>query len=268
MSYLSYEIEQWLGKPIECFKFQCGNNFYYYTSSSRDYTLGGFSYLKTAISRGSYETSQDTLKADIDIKIAKTADVVALYIPSPPENVVNLTLYRIHKGDTEAIVYWKGRITSCSVSGREATLKGESVFTMLKRMGLKTHYQIPCPHTLYDSHCTIVKSDYAVRSSGVLDIGGAQLSHSDLASKEDGWWNGGWAELDTGEKRMIIAHTSSTITLNYQFVDFPTTGAYVTFYPGCDSLIATCNSKFNNILNFGGFPYIPTDNLFTGDKVM
>lgn len=28
-------------------------------------------------------------------------------------------------------------------------------------------------------------------------------------------------------------------------------------WPGCDKLAATCNAKFNNLINFGGFPYIP-----------
>lgn len=34
-------------------------------------------------------------------------------------------------------------------------------------------------------------------------------------------------------------------------------GDAFTAYPGCDKQITTCDSKFNNKSNFGGFPYIP-----------
>lgn len=41
-------------------------------------------------------------------------------------------------------------------------------------------------------------------------------------------------------------------------------GDTVKVYAGCDKLNTTCSTKFNNILNFGGFPFIPQDNPFTG----
>jgi uncharacterized phage protein (TIGR02218 family) len=37
----------------------------------------------------------------------------------------------------------------------------------------------------------------------------------------------------------------------------PAPGDTVTLYAGCDRTMATCNSKFNNLANFGGQPFIP-----------
>jgi uncharacterized phage protein (TIGR02218 family) len=37
----------------------------------------------------------------------------------------------------------------------------------------------------------------------------------------------------------------------------PTAGDTFTIYPGCDKTQATCASKFSNLANFGGFPYVP-----------
>ncbi|MBV8777226.1 MAG: phage BR0599 family protein, partial [Alphaproteobacteria bacterium] len=31
--------------------------------------------------------------------------------------------------------------------------------------------------------------------------------------------------------------------------------------PGCDHTVATCQSTFNNLSHFGGFPYIPPPEL-------
>ena len=39
-------------------------------------------------------------------------------------------------------------------------------------------------------------------------------------------------------------------------------------YPGCDHTLATCAAKFGNQLNYGGFPYIPVKNPFTGDAIV
>lgn len=35
---------------------------------------------------------------------------------------------------------------------------------------------------------------------------------------------------------------------------------YIYMYAGCNKLNTTCKDKFNNLHNFGGFPYIPVDN--------
>jgi len=42
----------------------------------------------------------------------------------------------------------------------------------------------------------------------------------------------------------------------------------VKIYPGCDRVRATCESKFDNLDNFGGFPWIPTKNPFGGSSIV
>jgi hypothetical protein len=39
----------------------------------------------------------------------------------------------------------------------------------------------------------------------------------------------------------------------------PAPGDQFTAYPGCDKSVFTCQNKFNNLLNFGGFPFIPNE---------
>ena len=39
-------------------------------------------------------------------------------------------------------------------------------------------------------------------------------------------------------------------------------------FAGCDRTFATCQSKFGNSLNFGGFPWIPVKNPFAGDSIV
>jgi hypothetical protein len=39
-------------------------------------------------------------------------------------------------------------------------------------------------------------------------------------------------------------------------------------FAGCDRSFSTCQSKFGNSLNFGGFPWIPPKNPFAGDSIV
>jgi hypothetical protein len=44
-------------------------------------------------------------------------------------------------------------------------------------------------------------------------------------------------------------------------------GQAVTLYPGCDHTTTTCDGKFSNLNNYGGFPHIPTKNPFGGSPI-
>jgi len=44
-------------------------------------------------------------------------------------------------------------------------------------------------------------------------------------------------------------------------------GMEIRAYAGCNRTIQECSSKFNNTLNYGGMPFIPTKNPFGGDPI-
>ena len=46
-------------------------------------------------------------------------------------------------------------------------------------------------------------------------------------------------------------------TLGYPLQSPPAPGDTFTVYYGCDHTPGTCQSKFNNLANFRGFPYVP-----------
>ena len=256
MSYSVFELSTYLGKPVILYRFTCGNSTWLYTAASRDFTYNSDIYVAIPIKHGKFEITQDSLKSDIAINMPRTIDVVAPFVGQPPENVMYVKVYRIHKGDTEAIIAWQGRVTTCSIAGDEATLKAESLYTSMRQPGL-VKFSRQCRHVLYGTHCGLVAADHSLRLTGVLGNGSRGLTHAGLANQADGWWVGGYAMLDTGERRMITSHSGTSITLAYAFSSFAAAGAAVTFCAGCDLTVATCNTKFANVANFGGFPDIP-----------
>ena len=51
-------------------------------------------------------------------------------------------------------------------------------------------------------------------------------------------------------------------------IDGSAGSAAVEIAPGCDLRRATCAGRFNNLLNFGGFPDIPGRNPFGGGSII
>jgi len=74
----------------------------------------------------------------------------------------------------------------------------------------------------------------------------------------DGWFIGGLMEFGV-EKRTIVMHVGNVITIAYRMVNLADNDS-VDVYPGCDGRNITCRDKFDNIINFLGFPYIPIEN--------
>ena len=119
-------------------------------------------------------------------------------------------------------------------------------------------YQPTCLHTLYDSGCTLVKNAFG--TNGTVGAG----STASLIN-----WSGANADFQQGS----ITFTSGVnagVTANgerrrgrhladarYPLQSPPAAGDAFTVYYGCDHTPGTCQSKFNNLANFRGFPYVP-----------
>lgn len=259
MSYNSFDLSTWFGRPLYLYKFQAGQTVWRYTSTSRDYTFDGYVWTAVPIKHGDFEVSQDELKSDLQITMARTVDIVALFSGLPPEHMIPVIVYRTHKGCGEAVVEWQGWAAYCKVVGDEATLSCQSNDTVMSQSGL-VRYSRVCRHALYSKQCGVVAADYRLRLTGVTNPTATTLVHAGLAGKADGWWTGGYAELDTGERRMIVAHAGTTVTINYAFSNDIAGSVGIAFYPGCDLTLDTCDSKFGRRAAHGGQYGIPYNN--------
>jgi hypothetical protein len=69
------------------------------------------------------------------------------------------------------------------------------------------------------------------------------------------------------ELRMITAHSGNVVTLVDSVADL-VVGATVTLWPGCSRTVNHCQNKFSNLANYGGLPYLPAKNPFSGDALV
>lgn len=265
MSFNIFELSIFKGRPVELFRFVYGANRFLYTSSDADIAYQGESYKATPITRSRIGIAHDLTRADITVKVPRDNKLVGLYIGPPPDDVVSLTIYGFHKGDTEFVVLWQGRITGVNFADSEANITCEPVFTSLRRPGLRTMYQGLCPHELYGPACRAQSESYKVVTQSVAYNGvNMTVAASAMATN---WAMGGLLTTQGGAKRWILGQTGGVLKLN-NIIPGHVVGEQVTIYAGCDRLLDTCWNKFGNGLNYGGFPYIPNKNPFLGDPIV
>ena len=72
------------------------------------------------------------------------------------------------------------------------------------------------------------------------------------------------------DKRLITSYNETGARDQIQILNAfegLSAGEAMTAFAGCRRIRQVCNTKFSNIENFGGFPYIPIRNPFGGSGV-
>ena len=130
-------------------------------------------------------------------------------------------------------------------------------------------YQKPCTAVLGDGQCRFVLDTPGYVHEGQPDrvIDGRVFEWDDLAGFEVGWFQRGRLDvLDGGAAGLWGSIKSDRFVDNVRRVELwepvryqITADVTVRLIAGCDKRLDTCRFKFNNILNFQGFPDLPNE---------
>lgn len=280
MTFSALEESQDQGTPASLFLIEYGDDadaFYAYTDSESKITFGGRTYQPVTIGRDKITSSGTLDRTTLEIQINPAAEVVQLYRAGAPSHVVRLTIYQGHVDDpaNEFLVVWTGRIISINQSSRFATIAGEPVSTSLRRAGLRRHYQYGCPWSLYGPECKASQAAATVTAPAV-EIG------QNVIGFADGWqgtriktkFQGGfvqWADAGSNvtQTRTILKVSEGDpaadpvvpdrLLINGQVVGLDV-GGTVTIVLGCNHQLTDCRDLHDNVLNYGGQPFIPKTN--------
>jgi uncharacterized phage protein (TIGR02218 family) len=275
MSYATLEASAQDGRPIYKFLFVKGSTEYRYTSASFFVSDSTGTFEPVAITASNITQTNELAKNGIKIELPRDNTVAQLFLGKVPEQTTSLTIFRTHDAEdaSDQFVYWKGRVAAAQADGDSVTLECEDIFTSMQRPGLRARYQKGCRHALYSSACGVNINDYG-DASEISSQSGVILTVSinpdstggSVIDRADGYYNGGIVELSDGSMRYIINHVGSQLTLISAFDDLEidSLGVTCTLYPGCAHNMSDCNLKFNNLDNYGGFPFIPGKNPFRG----
>lgn len=265
MSYTAREQSANGGHPLELYRFAMGGRLWLYTSADHEVAYGVDVYQPCYIKRGGFTKGGDARKSSIDIELGASNELALIFRTGWLPALMVVTIYRHHYEDADFSVLWKGRVTGCKWAGSVATLTSDSVFTLFQRAGLRRMYQVGCPHVLFGTSCGLSAASWQVGGivSGVV---GAEVTLTGISAYADGYFLGGMVQAGN-DLRMITGHTAGGIAM-VDAIDGLAIGDSIILWPGCDRSMAACKDKFANLDNFGGLPFLPTKNPFSGDALV
>lgn len=152
-----------------------------------------------------------------------------------------------------------GRVSEANMSRTNAVITVKSELELLNIQMPKNLYNLSCIHTLYDAGCTLAKTSFQTTTS--INSGSTTTTLKFTDAQATGYFEQGFLVFTSGAnnglKRTIKTHTNGTLTLALALPSIPAVGDTFTIYAGCDRTQSTCVNKFNNLLHFRGFPFIP-----------
>ncbi|AGH31471.1 hypothetical protein LOKG_00035 [Loktanella phage pCB2051-A] len=278
MSVEDYELSIDRGNPAELFEFVYGDaedQVYRYTNADREVVLAGNTYLPLTISHESIKSKGRGEAVETKITVPATSDIAVLFSGVIPRRVITAKIFKGHITKSDDPLYWRGtaggvfqahwfgRVTERTRKKASSILTCTTLGAGMRRPALGMYYQRGCQHVLYGNRCGANKEDFTTTvtldtttSTGVLLDAGWEGALSPAA------YIGGlleW-ESDYGPDRVTILGASSAGVRTDAPVRDIAPGTEMTVAPGCGHTMDHCRDRFNNILNFGGHPYIPLTN--------
>lgn len=254
------------GEKIELYEFAFGSSTLRFTTADQTIVVpvvGGVDkvYTKATIVRTEIANASDhTQQAGLELEVPKDhpiADMFRIFVPSQP---ITITILQFHRQLFEIDGAWLGFVRSVSWAKNAAKIKCEPITAKMKREGLRPSYQRLCNWQLYGPDCRAIADSFKL-SGTVTAILGDTVTSPAFLGEASGWLDSGSAVTTDLDRRLILTHVGDTITLLLPFEDLKV-GDSIDVFAGCTRTKAICISKFNNLVNFGGHPWIPDKNPF------
>jgi len=271
MPYVDQENSLDTGAPFFLYEFKQGDSvFHRFTTLRDDFNDGTDVWSAIAITHTDVNHAEELSENTLTLTLPRTTSLEALFFNGAPEDAISFTLKRGHVGETDQVVYWKGRVVSHgSDRNQRLRIECESLFTSLRRSGCRARYTKACRHALYSHGCFVDKASF--QTNGTLNsVNGLVLTVGGAETQADGYFTAGMIQFPDGSLRFITDHTNDKITIDQRvryLSDVPPPFA-VEVFAGCDRTLDTCRDKFNNLDNQGAFKFIPVKNPLGGQSII
>ena len=157
------------------------------------------------------------------------------------------------------IIRFTGRISDAKPSRSQIDLTVKSYLELLNIQMPRNLYQPSCQHALFDGGCTLNKASFAANTSVSSGSSATQLLCGLVQAA--GYFDQGTITFTSGANngisRTVKSQTAGVLNLSIGLPAVPSVGDTFMAYPGDDKQLSTCINKFNNKVNFKGFPYVP-----------
>ena len=195
----------------------------------------------------------------MSITFARSQSPITLYVAQNQVLPLWVKVTRLLNNLSEANIIFIGQIKRVTFKGLNAKADCVGFENYLNQPIPHFRYQPLCNWQVFDSLCA--KPDTAFKittSSTTISSNGLVVTSPDFGLQSADYYTNGLLTFN-GDARMITEHIGNDLTIRFK-MPYLCSGCEVTAYAGCDRNIETCRDKFDNVVNFGGHPFIPLDN--------
>lgn len=256
------------GAPFELYQFSTADYTWRYTSGPEDFIYRGARFAAEIISRTNTTASAEVKGGHIKVDLPKENPISQLFIAFMPITPLALIIFRGHQGEAESEMKsaFTGRVLAANfTTDDKCQLECAPDTEVLRRAVGTPLFQGQCNRILFDSGCTIDNAFWKMPGQvGAIAPDGVTLTIGACAGKADGYFNLGYIEKGYS-RRMILNHAGTQLLLLTPMQGL-VVGETVLVYAGCDRTYSGaqgCVAKFNNGVNFMGWPWIPAKNPFS-----
>lgn len=277
MTFADFETAD--GQPIALLTIQSGAISFRYTNVGREVEVGALTYSPVSFSYTEPGLSKDSDDAQVTIRMPNVTTAMSLYNGQYRSNLTTVTIERFHNNDPgeNLQIFFKGIVGSVNRENNEGVWLVMPFQTGNFRVP-RANYGSLCSSFLYDSPgCSLSRDDFRYVTTitsitnGGIDIGFTGLRaraatldagiSSALSSAElDLYWQAGYIATDAGEVREImlgdVGGDPDVVRILQPFRDAVVLEP-VTVFAGCNMGLDICDRKFDNAINFRGWPYVP-----------
>lgn len=154
---------------------------------------------------------------------------------------------------------FSGRVSHVEASRSQASIDVASDVELLNTSMPRKLYQAGCQHTLYDIGCGLNQDNFSTEGTVTS---ATTTSITTTLAQAAGYWDLGGLIFKSGDNDGVLRTVKSWSGIAIELVSplpfVPAVGDIFQVYAGCTKTQATCTSKFNNVVRFKGFPYIPS----------
>jgi len=258
MNYAAKEAAVQQIDSFELFTFVTDNNTYRYTSYATDVVIGADTWQAAPIQRGELVT--DMVQGMISCMVQAPVSVQFIqYIIAMPYLSTTVTIRKYFSDDTvNGMLLFTGKINSISIGKNIASVECASSMNELNRKIPKVFIQSFCNNALYGTVCGLNAATYqrTINNIVVDPNDNTIITAGGLAFYPIDTFTLGIAIFNNEERYISkYEYTTGTIQLHFPFLNL-VTGDTIYVLPGCSKNPETCKSKFQNLNNFVGMPYI------------
>lgn len=253
-------------RPVELYRFVLGGEEFLYTSNSSDFVLGSTYEGGIGLSRGEIARGRDERRRVLPIKFPLTNPFARKYVGIPPGLRARVTISRAQRDETPSItkrdIYHGFVLSALFPDPATVQLQCQSIEAVVGRHVPRYTYMGSCNHVHGGPECGVDLTAHTFAGTvvavagNVITVAGAGASGFDFTA-------GFVRPAGVSDPRMVLAQDGDDLTLMIPF-HAEILNANVDCIAGCDhGYFGDCAITYDNVIRFGGFPYVPKRNIHT-----